>query len=61
MAELVEAVPARVLGVYAHPDDPEFGALAYPDFVLTSTHAGGRVPSPTASTATPGTDSGRSK
>src|SRR5207302_2169520 len=31
MAELVEAVPARVLGIYAHPDDPEIscgGTLA---------------------------------
>src|SRR5204862_345873 len=31
MAELVSEVPARVLGIYAHPDDPEIscgGTLA---------------------------------
>ena len=42
-------------------DVPEFGVLAYPDFVLTSTHSGGRATASTSSTATPGTDSGRSK
>ena len=26
MTELVDDAPARVLAVYAHPDDPEFGA-----------------------------------
>ena len=41
-------------------DVPEFGALAYPDFVLTSTHAGGHATA-TASTATSATDRGGSK
>ena len=36
-------------------DVPEFGALAYPDFVLTSTHSGGHV---TQSTSSSGTSSG---
>jgi Amt family ammonium transporter len=42
-------------------DVPEFGVLAYPDFVLTSTHSGGHVTASTASTATPGADPGRSQ
>jgi Amt family ammonium transporter len=42
-------------------DMPEFGVLAYPDFVLTSTHAGGHATASTASTATSATDSGRSQ
>jgi Amt family ammonium transporter len=40
-------------------DVPEFGVLAYPDFVLTSGHAG-HAPSSSASTARSATDSGRS-
>jgi Amt family ammonium transporter len=42
-------------------DVPEFGVLAYPDFVLTSTHGTGHATASTASTATPGSDPGRSK
>ncbi len=39
-------------------DVPEFGVLAYPDFVLTSTHAGGHA-SVTAAPTSTGKDSGR--
>jgi Amt family ammonium transporter len=41
-------------------DVPEFGVLAYPDFVLTSTHAGGHaVSAPSSSTAPVGSGPGR--
>ncbi|MDQ1480368.1 MAG: ammonium transporter, Amt family [Actinomycetota bacterium] len=42
-------------------DVPEFGVLAYPDFVITSSHAGGHVTSSTASAATSATDAGGPK
>jgi hypothetical protein len=40
-------------------DVPEFGALAYPDFVLTSTHAGGHASVTAAAASMSGNDSGR--
>jgi flavin reductase (DIM6/NTAB) family NADH-FMN oxidoreductase RutF len=42
-------------------DVPEFGVLAYPDFVITSSHAGGHATAWTASAATSATDAGGSK
>ena len=41
-------------------DVPEFGVLAYPDFVLTSTHAGGHASVMSSSSTSGGSDSGRS-
>jgi Amt family ammonium transporter len=41
-------------------DVPEFGVLCYPDFVLTSTHAGGHASTATSSSSSPiGSGSGR--
>jgi ammonium transporter, Amt family len=42
-------------------DVPEFGVLAYPDFVITSSHVGGHATASTASAATSATDAGGSK
>ena len=63
---LIFAVVKRFVQIRVSPeveiqglDVPEFGVLAYPDFVLASTHVGGHASVTAASAKPAGSDSGR--